>query len=43
MTSHSGQYQCAVNNKHIDISYEDTYLKSYIIDTYSKYYCIIYI
>ena len=37
MTSHSGQYQCVVIISRIDISYKDSYLKPFTINTASKY------
>ena len=37
MTSHSGQYQCIVNISQIDISYQDTYIDTFTINTTSKF------
>ena len=36
MTSHSGQYQCIVNISQIDISYQVSYVKTFIINTTSE-------
>ena len=36
MTSHSGQYQCIVNISQIDISYQDSYVKTFTINTTSE-------
>ena len=36
MTSHSGQYQCIVNISQIDISYQDSYNKTFTINTTSE-------
>ena len=36
MTSHSGQYQCIVNISQIDISYQVSYIKTFIINTTSE-------
>ena len=36
MTSHSGQYQCIVNISQIDISYQDSYIKTFTINTTSE-------
>ena len=36
MTSHSGQYQCVVNIRQIDISYQDSYVQTFTINTTSE-------
>ena len=36
MTLHSGQYQCIVNISQIDITYQDTYIETFTINTTSK-------
>ena len=36
MTSHSGQYQCIVNISQIDISYQDSYVETFTINTTSE-------
>ena len=36
-TSHSGQYQCVVNISQIDISYQVSYIKTFTINTTSKF------
>ena len=41
MTSHSGQYQCVVNIRQINISYQVNYFKAFTINTTSKLYYLI--
>ena len=36
MTSHNGQYQCVVNISQIDISYQNSNVKTFTINTTSK-------
>ena len=36
MTSHSGQYQCLVNISQIDISYQDSHVQTFTINTTSE-------
>ena len=37
MTCHSGQYRCLVNISQINISYQASYYKTFIINTTSKF------
>ena len=37
MTSYNGQYQCVVNISQIDISYQDSYIETFTINTTSKF------